>query len=63
MSAKKSNVEFSNEETARRRDDAIRRAMNMRPKPFKDIVGKSERAKAQRKCRVTKAAQLKPKTS
>lgn len=48
--------EYSNEETARRRDDAIRRALNTPPKPQKEMVGKTERAKAQRKSRVKKAS-------
>lgn len=33
-------VEFSPEETARRRDEAIRRALNTPPTPQKEMVGK-----------------------
>ena len=39
---------LGDEEIARRRDDAIRRALNTPPKSLKDNVGKSERAIAQR---------------
>lgn len=35
--------QYGEQETARRRDDAIRRAMNMPHKPLK-LIGKSERA-------------------
>jgi hypothetical protein len=52
---------YTEEETARRRDDAIRRALNTPPKPLKEFVGKSERAKAQLESRLRKAAQSKPK--
>jgi hypothetical protein len=31
---------YSEEETARRRDDAIRRALNTPPKPQRELVGK-----------------------
>lgn len=48
---------------ARRRDEAIRRALNTPPKPLKEFVGKSERAIAQRKSRIKKAAQSKPKST
>ena len=40
--------ELSAEETVRRRDDAIRRALNTPRKPNNEYVGKSERAKSQR---------------
>jgi len=53
----------SPDEIARRRDDAIRRALNTPPKPLKEFVGKSERAIAQRKSRVRKIAQSAPKSS
>ena len=43
--------EYSDEEIARRRDDAIRRALSTPPKPLKEFVGKSERAIAHRKSR------------
>lgn len=35
--------QFSEEETARRRDEAIRRALNTPPKPNKELVGKGNR--------------------
>jgi hypothetical protein len=54
---------YSELETARRRDDAIRRALNTPPKPLKEFVGKSKRAIAQRKSRVRKAAQSGPKST
>jgi hypothetical protein len=53
--------DFTDEQIARRRDDAIRRALNTPPKPLKEIVGKSKRAIAQRKSRIKKAVQSKPK--
>ncbi|MGD0762666.1 MAG: hypothetical protein ABR929_05645 [Roseiarcus sp.] len=63
MSAKEnSDPDFTDEEIARRRDDAIRRAMNTPPKPLKEFVGKTERAQAQRESRVKKAARSKPKS-
>jgi hypothetical protein len=52
----------SEEDIARIRDAAIRRALNTPPKPMKEIVGKSERAIAQRESRVRKAARSKPKS-
>ena len=36
----KNDEQYSPEETARRRDDAIRRALNTPPIPQKDMVGK-----------------------
>jgi hypothetical protein len=56
------NDEFTEEEIVRRRDDAIRRALNTPPKPHKELVGKSERAIARRESRVRKVAQSKPKS-
>jgi hypothetical protein len=53
---------LGDEEIARRRDDAIRRALNTPPKSLKDYVGKSERAIAQRESRVKKAPRSKPKS-
>jgi hypothetical protein len=52
---------YSEAETARRRDDAIRRALNTPPKPLKEYIGKSKRAIAQRKRRIKKAVQSNPK--
>jgi hypothetical protein len=60
--ADKPEDKFSPAEIARRRDDAIRRALNTPPKPLKELVGRSERAIEQRKKRVRKAAQSKPKS-
>jgi hypothetical protein len=59
----KSDIRYTDEEIARRRDDAIRRALNTPPKPLKEFVGKSKRAIAQRKSRVRKSAQSEPKSS
>jgi hypothetical protein len=39
MEQKKSADEYSEAEAARRRDDAIRRALNTPPKPHKEMVG------------------------
>ncbi len=52
---KKTDPIYTEEEITKRRDDAIRRALNTPPKPLKEMVGKTERAKAQRKKRVKKA--------
>jgi hypothetical protein len=49
------NQEYDEQSIARRRDDAIRRALNTPPKPLKEYVGKSKRAIAQRKRRIKKA--------
>ena len=49
--------ELSPEEIAKRRDDAIRRALNTPHKPTKDLIGKTERAKAQRAARARRAKQ------
>jgi len=59
---KSPNEQFSDEEIARRRDAAIRRALNTPPKPLKEYVGKSKRAIAQRKRRIKKAVQSNPKS-
>jgi hypothetical protein len=40
--------QYSPEETARRRDEAIRRALNTPPKPQKEIAGKSSRKAKER---------------
>jgi hypothetical protein len=57
-----SDDQFSDEKIAKRRDDAIRRALNTPPKRLKEIVGKSDRAISQRESRVRKAARSKPKS-
>lgn len=62
MVAKHAGEQFTDEEIARRRDAAIRRAMNTPPKPLKEFVGKSDRAIARRESRIKKAAQSKPKS-
>jgi hypothetical protein len=51
-----SDDQYSDEETAKRRDEAIRRALNTPPKPNKEYVGKSKHAKARKRSRVKKAA-------
>src|ERR1700724_2513216 len=43
MKTGKSDEQYSPEETARRRDEAIRRALNTPPKPQKEIAGRSGR--------------------
>jgi hypothetical protein len=52
---------YSEEEIARRMDAAVRRALNTPPKPHKEMIGKTDRAKEQRKSRVKKVAQSNPK--
>jgi hypothetical protein len=39
MTEKNADEQYTPEETARRRDEAIRRALNTPPKPQKDMVG------------------------
>jgi hypothetical protein len=51
--------QYSPEETARRRDEAIRRALNTPPTPHKEMVGKVGRAARQRS-RPLKARKDKP---
>jgi len=46
--------EYSPEETARRRDEAIRRALNTPPKPQKDMVGRKPKERPASKGRVHK---------
>jgi hypothetical protein len=41
--ARKQDEQYTPEETARRRDEAIRRALNTPPKPHSEIAGKSGR--------------------
>jgi len=43
-----SDEQYSAEETARRRDDAIRRALNTPPTPHKEMVGRVSRAQSKR---------------
>jgi hypothetical protein len=54
-------AEYTEEEIAQRRDDAIRRALSTPPKPLKDYVGKSERAVEMRDTKTRKSAQAKTK--
>lgn len=53
---------FSEAETERRMNAAVRRALNTAPSPTKELVGKTERAIAQRESRVRKASRSKPKS-
>ncbi len=46
---------YSEAETVRRRDEAIRRALNTPPKPNSAYVGKRKRAKTRKRSRVTQA--------
>jgi hypothetical protein len=54
--------QHSDEETARRMNSAVRRALNTSPTPTKELVGKTERAMARRESRVRKAPRSKPKS-
>jgi hypothetical protein len=54
--------QFTEEEIARRRDAAIRRALNTPPKPTKELLGKGKLEAAKKKSRVRKAARSKPKS-
>ena len=49
--------EYSDEEIAKRRDAAIRRALNTPHRPTRELIGKTERAKAQREARALRACQ------
>jgi hypothetical protein len=51
---------LTREEIERRRDAAIRRALNTPPKPTKELIGKTEGARDQRK--IKKARPAKPKS-
>jgi hypothetical protein len=52
---KENKEQYSPEETARRRDEAIRRALNTPPKPHSEIAGKSGRKRPKPgKSRLTK---------
>jgi len=54
--------ELSPPEIAARMTAALRRALNTPPTPTKELVGKSERAQAQRETkRIRKSRQAKPK--
>jgi len=56
--------EFPPDEIARRMNEAVRRALHTPPISAKELIGKSERAQAQRETkRIRKARQSKPETS
>jgi hypothetical protein len=61
MDPKLPEQEFSEEETTRRMNDALRRAFRTPPTPVKEIVGTSKRAVTQRVDRIRKASRSKPK--
>jgi hypothetical protein len=48
-------------EVARRRDDAIRRALHTPPTPTKEMVGKTERAQGRQAIKASRKAQAKTK--
>jgi len=54
MTEKQSDDQYSPEETVKRRDEAIRRALNTPPKPQKEIAGKSGRPRRKRSRSVEK---------
>jgi len=56
MDAKHQDDQYSPEETQRRMEAAIRRALNTPPKPHSEIVGKGKREGGQKKSRVKKLA-------
>jgi len=51
----KNSDEFSAEEIVRRRDAAIKRALSTPHRPTKELIGKTERAKAQREARARRS--------
>jgi hypothetical protein len=51
-----SDDQYSDEETERRATEALRRALTTPPKPQKELVGKTERAKKARRKRSVKSA-------
>lgn len=57
MNADKSADERGPDETKRRMDDAIRRALNTPPKPHSELTAKGKRGKGKPKSRVKKARQ------
>lgn len=52
--------EYSAEETAKRRDDAIRRALEMPHKLQKEMIGKSGRSSPRRRSDLTKKSKKQP---
>lgn len=59
--ADKSEEKLSPDEIEQRMNAAMRRALNTPPKPTKELIGKSERAKSQRETKAIRANQAKPK--
>jgi hypothetical protein len=55
--------QFSPDEIADRMNDAVRRALNTRRTPTKELVGKTERAQSQRDTKAIRARRKKPKPS
>ncbi|MDB5407747.1 MAG: hypothetical protein JWL84_2659 [Rhodospirillales bacterium] len=51
---------FDPQETARRRDEAIRRALNTPPKPHSEMIGKGARPSGKRQSTVVEKGQKKP---
>lgn len=49
MAGKPQADQYSDEETARRRDAALKRALSTPPKPLSEYVGKSKRAAPKRR--------------
>jgi hypothetical protein len=50
------------EEIKQRMEAGIRRALSTPPKPTKDLIGKTERAKAQQDTKTIRARRAKPKS-
>lgn len=62
MTGRNTDPEFTDEEIERRMNHGIRRALSTPPKPTKELIGKTERAKIQRESREIKAHRAKPKS-
>jgi hypothetical protein len=52
--------DYTEQEIAKRRDDAIRRALGTPPKPLKEVAGKSERSTRRDHGRSKKKSAAKP---
>lgn len=59
MDQKASDEQYGPEETQRRMEAAIRRALNTPPKPHSEMVGKGKRVSQPGKSRVKKPGRLK----
>jgi hypothetical protein len=57
----KDDEKISEYEIAKRRDDAIRRALSMPPSPLKKLLGKTERAQNMREMKRLRGHLAKPK--